>query len=523
MPKSLRLFAAALIFAPVALLAQDCPVAQQVKLAIQPTPASALPGQTVRFAIFAAAVNNMFDPSGSISVSDGATDLGTYNLAFAQTSFTATFYTAGAHTLRLVYNGDTNYCANTTYFGMPVDRITPTIAIGSSAGTSPFGATVTFTATVGPPAPTGVSSPVGPVQFLDNGVLLGSADLTSGKAVYATAALTAGTHQIIATLIGDPNWYSVRTAPLVETIAPASTTTLLNAIANTSGVTFSASVNSAGVVPQTGTIQILDTTSNSTLATLALPTVSATLPLAQVSVGHQIAAIYNEGVSFASSTSNKLSLAAIINAAGATSPNIARDEIVSLFGAGLATTTLQASGSQQSTTLGGITVNITDQTGTVRPAGLYLVSPTQINFVVPAVQSGSVTLAVAGSNVIPMQIAASSVAPGLFNPGPQILRVAADGTQTVEPVTTGAITIGPDPTYLIFYATGVRNRSSLSAVTVNVGNVILPVTYAGPQTQFPGLDQVNMFLPESLKSAGKVNVSLTADSQTSNAIPLQFQ
>jgi uncharacterized protein (TIGR03437 family) len=406
---------------------------------------------------------------------------------------------------------------------MPVDRITPTITIASSASTSQFGALVTFTATIGPPAPTGVSSPAGPIQFLDNGALLGSADLASGKAVFTTTGLAVGTHQIIATLIGDPNWYSVRTAPLVETIAPASTTTVLNATANPSGVTFSVNVNSAGVVPQMGTIQIVDATSNSTLATLALPTVSTTLPLAQITAGHQIAAVYSEGVSFASSTSNKLSLAAIINAAGSASTNIARDEIVSLFGAGLATTTLQASGSQQSTTLGGVTVNVRDQTGTVRPAGLYLVSPTQINFVVPAVQPGSVTLTVAGTNVIPMQIAVASVAPGLFNPGPQILRVAADGTQSVEAVTTGAITIGPDPTYLILYATGVRNQSSLSAVTVSVGNVTLPVTYAGPQPQFPGLDQVNIFLPESLKSAGKVNVSLTADGQSSNAILLQFQ
>jgi uncharacterized protein (TIGR03437 family) len=49
------------------------------------------------------------------------------------------------------------------------------------------------------------------------------------------------------------------------------------------------------------------------------------------------------------------------------------------------------------------------------------------------------------------------------------------------------------------------------------------VNYAGDQFQFPGLDQVTILLPDSLKSAGKVNLTLTVDTQPTNAIPLQFQ
>jgi uncharacterized protein (TIGR03437 family) len=519
----MRFFAIALILAPITVVAQNCPMEQQVTLTIQPTPVPSLPGQSVRFNIFAVPVNNTIDPMGSVSLSDGSTDLGTYNLLFAQTSFTTTFYTAGAHILRVVYSGDLLYCGSTTNFGFSVDRITSTLTVASSAASSQFGVPVTFTATVGPTPPKGVAGPSGPVQFLDNGNLLTTADLNSGKAVFTTAALTAGTHQITAILIGDPNWYSARNVPLAQTITQATTTTLLNASADASKVTFNVSVNSVGTVPQTGTIQILDASTNSTLATMALPTLSTTVPIATVTVGHQIAAAYSEGVNFTSSTSNKLTLAAIVNAAGVISPNIAGDEIVSLFGSGFSTTTLQGFGNQQITTLSGVTINVTDQTGAVRPAGLYLVSPTQINFVVPAVQPGSVTLNVAGTNVIPLQITVASVVPGLFNPGPQILRVAPDGTQTIETVTTAPVTIGPNPTYLVLYATGVRNRSSLSAVTVSVGNVTLPVVYAGPQPQFAGLDQVNIPLPESLKAAGKVNVVLTVDGQASNSIPLQFQ
>jgi uncharacterized protein (TIGR03437 family) len=523
MPMSSRLIVAALVFVPAIVFAQDCAVEHQAVVSVQSTPRSSLPGQSVRFEVFVAPASNSFDPGGTVSISDDVVDLGTFNLTMAQTAFTATFYSAGAHVIRVLYNGDTFYCSSAIAYGQNVDRITPSIAIASSAGTVQFGSPVSFTATVSPAAPKGVLGPAGPVQFFDSGTLIGTADLISGKAVFTTSALGGGTHQISATLIGDPNWYSVRTSPVTQTIAPASTTTLLNANATATDVTFSVSVNSAGVVPQTGTIQIMDATANTTLATIALPTVSTTLPIAKVPVGNTIAAVYTEGVSFASSTSNTMSLAALINAAGGTPPAIARDEIVSLFGAGFATSTLQATGTQQDTTLAGITINITDQSGTVRPAGLYLVSPTQINFVIPAVPLGPAKLTVTGANVIPMQLAVSSVAPGLFNPGAQILRVAADGKQTVETVTTAPIVIGPDPTFLVLYATGVRNRSSLAGVTASVGNLTLPVIYAGAQSQFAGLDQIDLLLPDSLKSAGKVNATLTVDGQVTNAIPLQFQ
>jgi uncharacterized protein (TIGR03437 family) len=528
MPLTSRFLAAALFLAPLPSPAQDsdCPPEQQVKLTIQSAPFPSLPGQSVQFNIFAEPANNTFDPTGTVSLSDDVTDLGSAPLALSQTSLTRTFYTAGAHIIRVVYSGDNYYCAAVSTFGQAVDRITPTISIASSATTSPFGALVTFTAQVGPAAPTGVSGPAGPVQFFDSGTLIGAADLVSGKAVFTTAALAAGTHQISAILIGDPNWYSVRTAPLPQTVTAGPTNTLLNATATASDVAFTVSVNAAGVIPQTGTLQILDTATNTTLATLTLPATTVTLPIAKVPVGHPIAAFYTEGVRFASSTSNMLSLAAFANAAGSVPPGIAPDEIVSLFGSAFATTTLQASGGQLAATLGGVSVNITDKSGTARPAGLYLVSPTQINLLVPtAVVPGLAMLTVSGTgtNVIPMQVTVAAVAPGLFNPGPQILRVAPDGTQTVEVVTTAPIVIGPDPTYLILYATGLRNRSSLAAVSATVGNVTLPVIYAGGQSQFPGLDQVDVLLPQSLKSTGKVNVSLMVDSQPTNAIPLQFQ
>jgi uncharacterized protein (TIGR03437 family) len=60
-------------------------------------------------------------------------------------------------------------------------------------------------------------------------------------------------------------------------------------------------------------------------------------------------------------------------------------------------------------------------------------------------------------------------------------------------------------------------------VSATIGILNVPVDYAGPQGQFPGLDRVNILLQASLQGAGKVNVILEVDDQRSNAITLLIQ
>jgi uncharacterized protein (TIGR03437 family) len=228
----------------------------------------------------------------------------------------------------------------------------------------------------------------------------------------------------------------------------------------------------------------------------------------------------------------------LINATGTPSASFAAEELVSLFGSSLASTTLQSSGVPLPTSLGSYGVSVTDSALTVRSAGLYLVSPGQINFVIPAgTASGPALVQVTnagappGSGVIPLQIPMVFVAPGIFSASAdgkglaaaQIVRVHPDGTQTLETVSSTPINIGSDTLYLVLYASGVRNRSSLAGVTCVINGLNLPVTFAGPQGQYPGLDQVDMLLPASLKGAGQVNVSLIVDAQPSNTVTLVFQ
>jgi uncharacterized protein (TIGR03437 family) len=53
--------------------------------------------------------------------------------------------------------------------------------------------------------------------------------------------------------------------------------------------------------------------------------------------------------------------------------------------------------------------------------------------------------------------------------------------------------------------------------------VSVPVSYAGPQGQFAGLDQVNVQLGSSLAGMGETNLVLTVDGLVANAVRINLQ
>jgi uncharacterized protein (TIGR03437 family) len=73
------------------------------------------------------------------------------------------------------------------------------------------------------------------------------------------------------------------------------------------------------------------------------------------------------------------------------------------------------------------------------------------------------------------------------------------------------------------YGTGIAGRSSLTNVVASANNVPLAVPYAGPLTQYPGLNQVNVVIPRSLAGAGEAQVVLTVDGQTSNVVTINVK
>ncbi|MBL8169375.1 MAG: PQQ-dependent sugar dehydrogenase [Acidobacteria bacterium] len=234
--------------------------------------------------------------------------------------------------------------------------------------------------------------------------------------------------------------------------------------------------------------------------------------------------------------------ATTVSAASYRNNPLATDGIVTAFGQNFATTTQAApTGTALPTTLAGASITITDALNVARTAPLFFVSPTQINFQVPQGTApgaanlafrntnGTLSLGTANiANIAPALFAANASGRGLA--AAVVQRTRADGSQSFEPVarfdTTqnqfvavpidlGAAT---DRVFLVMFGSGFRYRSALSAVGVTLGGTAAPVSFAGAQGSFIGLDQVNIELPRSLAGRGELDVVLTVDGQTANTV-----
>jgi uncharacterized protein (TIGR03437 family) len=225
---------------------------------------------------------------------------------------------------------------------------------------------------------------------------------------------------------------------------------------------------------------------------------------------------------------------------------VAAEGIAALFGSGLASSTFSATTSTLPTSLGGVQVQVKDSAGVTRNAPLFFVSPTQINFQVPAgIGAGSATVSVLlnGSTVGTGAVAVAAVAPGLFTanstgkgvPAAVVLRLKADGTQSYEalsqydssqnafvatPIDLGAST---DQLFLVGFGTGLRNRTALSGVIATVGGTNANVSFAGAQGSYAGLDQVNISIPKSLAGRGSVDVALSVDGNAANTVTINVK
>jgi uncharacterized protein (TIGR03437 family) len=224
---------------------------------------------------------------------------------------------------------------------------------------------------------------------------------------------------------------------------------------------------------------------------------------------------------------------------------LAPNSIAAVFGSGLAAATALTPSANLPTELAGTTATVRDSAGVERPAQLFFVSQGQVNLLIPPDTAvGAATLRIIHPTArlgVPIQIA--RVAPGLYSanstgrgaPAGSLLRVRADGSQTTEPVASydavqGTFSAAPidfgsvnDRLVLILYGTGLRNPVNPTATRLVFADVSVPVQYAGPQNEFPGLDQINVEIPRTLAGRGTIDISVMVDGVNSNALQLLFQ
>jgi uncharacterized protein (TIGR03437 family) len=230
--------------------------------------------------------------------------------------------------------------------------------------------------------------------------------------------------------------------------------------------------------------------------------------------------------------SSSTSVSGVVNGASYQAA-FAPGSIVSIFGSGLAGSTMTASTAILPPYLGSLNVYFN---GIAAP--LFYASPGQINAQVPyGLTPGTVNVEVDGLAVVHQTATLSAAAPGIF---------ATNGSGTGS----GAILRGNDyqlvsqaaPAqaggYILIYCTGLGaltspivagNPGPTPALTtvvlpqVTIGNIAAQVTFSGLAPGFAGLYQVNAQVPAGVLSGNAVPVILTSGGVSSNTVTIVVQ
>ncbi len=145
-------------------------------------------------------------PTGTVAFFDSGSSLGVGNLAASgQATVTVVSLSVGAHTaITATYGGDADFNGSTSSpYAHTVNKADTTTSVTSAPNPSPFGQTVTFTATV---SASGLVTPTGVITFTIDGSVASTATLSNGAATFNTSALIAGTHPVTATYGGSANF-----------------------------------------------------------------------------------------------------------------------------------------------------------------------------------------------------------------------------------------------------------------------------------------------------------------------------
>jgi DNA-binding beta-propeller fold protein YncE len=122
----------------------------------------------------------------------------------------------GSYSVESSYSGSLNFCASGVNGVLTVLKAPTSTALTATPLTSPFVSPVELAAHVGSPAGT----PIGVVQFYSNGALLGSVQLSGGRAILTSSALPSGSNSITASYQESENFLSSQSAAITVEVGP---------------------------------------------------------------------------------------------------------------------------------------------------------------------------------------------------------------------------------------------------------------------------------------------------------------
>ena len=479
-------------------------------------------GQMVPFTVTVAPVAPQTRaPSGSVSIHEGATVLGTATLSSGHATLTFSL-PLGTHNLTASYDGPDaafNTSASSA-LAQVVIMANTTSRVTSSGSPTKAGQPVVFTATVSPVSPAG-GTPTGSVRFLDGTTTLATQTLLAdGTASLAKSDLTPGTHSITVSYAGDSNYNTSTSAAIIQNVQKATgaialTSSALPSSAYGQPVTFTAVVGAQppGSAVGTGSVTFFDGavslgTSNLDAAGSALFTTST------LAVGaHPITASFGGDANLTPVTS-----ASLLQAVGAapTVTTLVSSPNPSTYGASVTFTASVASINSTLVPAGNITFN--DGTTVLATVPLTGGSATYTTSTLvqgthpilatygatPNFQSSSATLIHnVGQVNSGVTIAASSASSAYSEPVTFTATVTANGTPT------GTLTFSDGATVLAIFNVG-PSTIAYTTSALAAGSHQIVATYSGDRNFSNGSQSVTHVVTPASTTTSLSSVSPTS-------------
>jgi hypothetical protein len=413
-------------------------------------------------------------PIGTVVFTDGSTVLATVTLnGSAVATYSTSTLAVGPHAISAAYSGSTPYyvSASTSATLNQDVQATSVTTLVSSLNPSTYGASITLTSVV---TSNGTIVPTGTVDINDGTTRIGTVSLagTTGVATWTVSSLIVGSHTLTAYYEGNPYNAPSTSAPVVQVVSPAQTTTVVTATPDPGiagrAVRLTATItetNGSGQI--TGTVTFTEGTTN--LGTVAVSGGAASISPVLAPGAHTIVATYSGDRNNSASVSAAFPITVILattstTIASSASPAIVLSSITftasvagnggmptgvvtfSADGATIGTGTLNASGvaTFSTSTLGVGSHTITaSYGGDVDDSSSSSAALTQIVGSIPTT-TGLGASATAGPN--PQTIFVATVV-GASGPTPTGTVTFTDGSKFIGSSTldsTGVATLSPD-------------------------------------------------------------------------------
>jgi uncharacterized protein (TIGR03437 family) len=220
----------------------------------------------------------------------------------------------------------------------------------------------------------------------------------------------------------------------------------------------------------------------------------------------------------------------VVGAAGGL--DVPRGGFAIAYGPAMAKRDAHAAGPRLPLHLAGIAVQVTDSKGVTRPAGILYTSAGwgQMNFVIPdesATGPARMTIVRDDGSRTAANITITDTAPGLWTG--VSCRGAASGyaLATHKPISacvawhckTLPVSVAAGPTRVLVRGSGFRHAASAEDIEVTLAGVRVRVVSFGPTSE-PGIDQVVLEIPATLRGVGEADLIVHIRGRVSNPVRL---